>query len=168
MVDNRYRVNAGSLFSLQYHLGWCPKYRKRILTNALEKRLRKLLKELKFTFWLVQNFGLIGVGNLHGKGLASGMLAKSVHDVAWAAFFSKLAYKAENAGRRLIAVNPRGTSQTCLCGARVWKELSDREHACAACGLIANRDHVSAQVVLQRARMSPAYRNVAERIACVV
>ena|SRR5208282_804673 len=102
MVDNRYRVNADALFSLKYHLGWCPKYRKRILTNALEKRLRKLLKELKFTFWLVQNFGLIGVGNLHGKGLASGMLAKSVHDVAWAAFFSKLAYKAENAGRRLM------------------------------------------------------------------
>ena len=45
MVDNRYRVNAGSLFSLQYHLGWCPKYRKRILTNALEKRLRKLLHQ---------------------------------------------------------------------------------------------------------------------------
>jgi REP element-mobilizing transposase RayT len=35
MVDNRYSVNAGSVFSLQYHLVWCPKYRKRILVNAL-------------------------------------------------------------------------------------------------------------------------------------
>jgi dihydrofolate reductase len=34
------------------------------------------------------------------KGLASGMLAKSVHDVAWASFFSKLAYKAETLGAR--------------------------------------------------------------------
>jgi hypothetical protein len=34
MVDNRYRVNAGSVFSLKYHLVWCPKYRKRILVNA--------------------------------------------------------------------------------------------------------------------------------------
>jgi putative transposase len=53
MVDNRYRVNAGSVFSLKYHLVWCPKYRKRILTNALEKRLRELLyrkaKEIKAT-----------------------------------------------------------------------------------------------------------------------
>jgi putative transposase len=51
MVDNRYRVNAGSTFSLKYHLVWCPKYRKRILTGALEKRLRELLyqkaKEIK-------------------------------------------------------------------------------------------------------------------------
>jgi putative transposase len=53
MVDNRYRVNAASVFSLKYHLAWCPKYRKRILTNALEKRLRELLyqkaKEIKGT-----------------------------------------------------------------------------------------------------------------------
>src|ERR1700688_1068627 len=51
MVDYRYRVNAGSVFSLKYHLVWCPKYRKRILVNALEKRLRELLhrkaKEIK-------------------------------------------------------------------------------------------------------------------------
>jgi hypothetical protein len=51
MVDNRYRVNPGSVFSLQYHPVWCPKYRKRILVNALEKRLRELLyqkaKEIK-------------------------------------------------------------------------------------------------------------------------
>ena len=50
-MDNRYRVNAASVFSLQYHLVWCPKYRKGILVNALEKRLRELLyqkaKEIK-------------------------------------------------------------------------------------------------------------------------
>ena len=112
--------------------------------------------------------GSIAEEDLNVQGLAGGMLAKSVHDVAWAAFFSKLAYKAENAGRRLLAVNPRGTSQTCTCGAKVSKELSDREHLCTACGLLAPRDAVSAQVILQRARMSPSNRNVAERIACVV
>jgi putative transposase len=51
MVDNRYRVNAGSVFSLKYHLVWCPKYRKRILVDVLAKRLRGLLyqkaKEIK-------------------------------------------------------------------------------------------------------------------------
>jgi putative transposase len=104
---------------------------------------------------------------LNVKGLAGGMLAKSVHDVAWASFFSKLAYKAASAGRRLKAVNPRGTSQTCTCGAAVWKELSNREHVCTACGLVAPRDVVSAQVILQRARMSPSTRNVAAASACV-
>lgn len=43
MVDTRYRVNAGSVFSLKYHLVWCPKYRKRILIDVLERRLRELL-----------------------------------------------------------------------------------------------------------------------------
>src|ERR1700674_2185464 len=47
-----------------------------------------------------------------------------------------------------FAVDPRGTSQTCVCGAKVPKRLSDREHVCTACGLMASRDHVSAQVIL--------------------
>jgi putative transposase len=140
------------------------------LLQKIHQRIKNQRSEFqhKFTFWLVQNFGVIAVEDLNVKGLAGGMLAKSVHDVSWAAFFSKLTYKAENAGRALKAVNPRGTSQTCMCGAKVWKELSDREHVCTACGLIAPRDVVSAQVILQRARMSPSNRNVAERIACVV
>jgi len=116
----------------------------------------------KFSFWLVKNFGTIAIEDLNIKGLAAGMLAKSVHDVAWGAFFQKLAYKAANAGRRLIAVNPNGTSQTCLCGAKVWKELSERVHTCTACGLIAPRDVVSAQLILQRARISPSSANVSE------
>jgi len=140
------------------------------LLQKIHQRIKNQRHEFqhKFTFWLVQNFGVIAVEDLNVKGLAGGMLAKSVHDVSWAAFFSKLTYKAENAGRVLQAVNPRGTSQTCTCGAKVWKELSDREHLCTACGLLAPRDVVSAQVILQRARMSPSNRNVAERIACVV
>jgi Transposase IS200 like len=51
MIDTRYRVNAGSVYALKYHLVWCPKYRKRILIDVLEKRLRQLLyqkaKEIK-------------------------------------------------------------------------------------------------------------------------
>ena len=35
-------------------------------------------------------------------------------------------------------------SQHCPCGARVDKRLSDRVHQCAACGLVADRDEVSA------------------------
>jgi putative transposase len=61
------------------------------------------------------------------------MLSKAVQDVGWASFFSKMAYKAESAGRTLIKVNPAGTSQTCLCGATVRKLLSDRVHVCMEC-----------------------------------
>jgi putative transposase len=140
------------------------------LLQKIHQRIKNQRHEFqhKFTFWLVRNFGVIAVEDLHVKGLACGMLAKSVHDVSWASFFSKLAYKAESAGRTLKLVNPSGTSQTCTCGGKARKELSDREHVCTACGLIAPRDVVSAQVILQRARMCPSNRNVAERVACVV
>ncbi|MGW1799312.1 zinc ribbon domain-containing protein [Streptomyces sp. NPDC001984] len=37
-------------------------------------------------------------------------------------------------------------SQTCLCGQRIPKTLSDRIHACPDCGLVADRDMVSAAV----------------------
>jgi putative transposase len=122
----------------------------------------------KLSHSLVQKYGVIAVEALNVKGLAGGMLAKSVHDAGWAGFISMLAYKAEYAGRQLIHVNPRGTSQTCVCGAAVPKRLSDREHVCTACGLIADRDHVSAQVILQRAGTQPLDANVSEVMLCVV
>lgn len=79
-----------------------------------------------------------------------------------------LAYKAERAGRKLIAINPRGTSQMCVCGASVPKRLSDRKHVWTASGLMANRDQVSAQVILQRAGAQPLDANVTEVTLCVV
>jgi putative transposase len=96
---------------------------------------------------LVNAYGIISVEDLNIKGLASGMLAKPVNDAGWSAFIAKLAYKAAEAGRKLMSVDPRGTSQTCLCGAAVPKTLSQRWHQCPACGLSAARDHVSAQLI---------------------
>jgi len=98
---------------------------------------------------LVNTYGIIAVEDLNLKGLSSGMLAKSVNDAAWGAFINKLAHKAADAGREVVHVNPRGTSQACLCGTPVPKTLSQRWHECPACGLSAARDHVSAQLILR-------------------
>jgi putative transposase len=116
---------------------------------------------------LVNEYGLIAVEDLNVKGLAGGMLAKSVHDAGWSMFIAMLSYKAESAGRVLVKVDPRGTSQTCLCGQRVAKTLADRWHDCPACGLSASRDHVSAQVLLQRAGNRPSGVNVEVAVSCV-
>ena len=126
-----------------------------MLLQKVYARIRRLRNEFhhRQSFKLISGFGTIGIENLNVKGLASGKHSKSVHDAGWASFFSKVAYKAESAGRNLIKVNPAGTSQTCLCGANVRKLLSDREHDCTECRLIAPRDSVSAQVIRQRARM---------------
>ena len=44
-MDQRYAKNAGAVFSLKYHLVWCPKYRRAVLVDAVERRLRELLTE---------------------------------------------------------------------------------------------------------------------------
>ena len=116
---------------------------------------------------LVNEYGVIAVEDLNVKGLASGMLAKSVHDAGWSMFFAMLVYKAESAGRRVIQVDPRGTSQTCVCGQRVAKTLADRWHDCPVCGLSASRDQVSALVILSRARCGLSGANVEDVVSCV-
>lgn len=114
---------------------------------------------------LIRENGLIAVEDLNIKGLARGMLAKSVNDAAWSTFINMLAYKAESAGRVLVKVDPRGTSQTCTCGAEVRKTLAQRWHLCLSCGLSADRDHVSAQIIL--ARGEPSGANVDVLMSCV-
>jgi len=98
---------------------------------------------------LVNQFGKIFVEDLSVQGLSRGMLSKAVNDASWAFFRAKLAYKAEEAGRQLVKVDHWGTSQCCLCGAKVPKKLSDREHVCTQCGLIGTRDQVSAMEILR-------------------
>ncbi len=102
---------------------------------------------------VVQQYGLIAVEALNVKGLAGSMLAKSVHDAGWSQFLSILAVKAAEAGRRLIEVNPAGTTQRCSgCGEHVPKTLAQRTHACPSCGLVLGRDLNAAHNVLRLAQ----------------
>ena len=45
MSSERYRKNAASVYNLNLHFVWCPKYRKPVLTGAVEARLKELLHE---------------------------------------------------------------------------------------------------------------------------
>jgi putative transposase len=45
-VNRRYAKNAGAVFTLKFHLVWCPKYRRPVLVGAVEKRLIALLREI--------------------------------------------------------------------------------------------------------------------------
>lgn len=44
-MTDRYARNASAVFSLKYHLVWCPKYRREVLTGKIEARLRRLIIE---------------------------------------------------------------------------------------------------------------------------
>ena len=75
-------------------------------------------------------------------------LNKSIGDVAWSQFTQYTVYKAEDAGRTVVFVDPRNTSKRCSrCGQLVEKKLSDRVHRCS-CGLVLDRDENAAINIL--------------------
>ena len=45
MPRNKYAKNAGAVYSLKYHLVWCPKYRRPVLVGKVADRLKSLLEE---------------------------------------------------------------------------------------------------------------------------
>jgi putative transposase len=49
-MDSRYAQNAGAVYSLKYHMVWCPKYRRPVLVDAVADRLRGLLTEKSAEF----------------------------------------------------------------------------------------------------------------------
>ena len=104
---------------------------------------------------LTRRFGWIAIEKLNVNGLAGGMLAKEVNDVAWGRLIKMLRYKAAKAGGVVIEVDPRFTSQICPeCGAIEKKELSQRVHSCP-CGCVLDRDVAAAKVILHRAGNGP-------------
>ena len=42
----RYSKNAGAVFSLKFHIVWCPKYRRSVLTPPVDARLKQLIGEV--------------------------------------------------------------------------------------------------------------------------
>lgn len=77
-------------------------------------------------------------------------LNRSILDAGLAQFIRILTDTAESAGRLVVMVDPRGTSQECSdCGATVTKTLRQRWHSCP-CGAEYHRDHNAARNVLHR------------------
>jgi len=105
---------------------------------------------------LVRENDLIAIEDLNVRGLVRSMLARDVNDAGWATFTTLLIEKAESAGRTVVKVDPRHTSQACSsCGAIVPKALSVRTHDCPHCGLVLDRDVNAARIVLHRAGNCP-------------
>jgi putative transposase len=88
------------------------------------------------------------------KATAKAELNKSILDVGWGHFQAMVAYKAEEAGRQLVVVNPRRTSQTCAACGYVHKDSrKGTVFRCVSCG---HRDHadVNAAVNILRAGLA--------------
>ena len=125
------------------------------LLHCLEKEKNLITHGPKI---LVEENDIIVVEKLQIRNMIKNHhLAKSISDAGWGQFIQILKYKAENAGKEVIEVNPKGTSQTCsVCGNIVKKDLSIRIHNCPFCSSILNRDYNAALNILQKAWIEPS------------
>jgi putative transposase len=82
-------------------------------------------------------------------------LNRSIHDAGWGVFLGILHAKAESAGRVVIEVDPRHTSQRCAeCGhVAAGNRVSQAEFRCVKCGHEAHAD-VNAAVNILRAGLA--------------
>jgi putative transposase len=86
----------------------------------------------------------------NGAAAKSG-LNKSIHDAGWGIFLRVLSAKAESAGRHVVAVDPRHTSQRCAqCGhVAAGNRVNQAEFRCLACGHQAHADVNAARNILR-------------------
>ena len=82
-------------------------------------------------------------------------LNRSILDAGWGVFLNVLRAKAESAGRVIVEVNPRHTSQRCTqCGhTTAGNRVSQAVFRCVSCGHTAHAD-VNAAVNILRAGLA--------------
>jgi putative transposase len=91
---------------------------------------------------LVNKYGTICFEDLNiNEMVKNHIYSKGILDAAWSKLVQYTTYKAEDAGRIVVLVNPKNTSQMCSkCGMIVTKDISVRVHKCPHCGYKADRD----------------------------
>ena len=105
----------------------------------------------------VNGYQTIAIENVQPANMVQNhALARAISDASWGTLRSLLSYKAEDAGRHLVAVPPHYTSQRCSrCKGHVQKSLSVRTHVCPSCGYVADRDTNAALNILCAAQKGP-------------
>ena len=112
--------------------------------NFSHQESRKLVNEYQLIV-----FEDLNISDMQSK--KNKVVNRGIADVAWNQFVLFTAYKAECAGRGVVLVDPKNTTQMCSgCGEIVPKDLSVRKHDCPHCGLSIGRDLNAALNILAR------------------
>jgi putative transposase len=112
--------------------------------NFAHQESRKLVNSYQFIA-----FEDLNVAGMQAKG--NKVINRGIADVAWHQFVQFTTYKAVEAGRGVVRVDPKNTTQMCSgCGEIVPKDLSVRKHDCPHCGLKLGRDQNAALNILAR------------------
>src|SRR5262249_9194428 len=113
------------------------KRRKKAVRLLAKKHLKVKRQRRDFHFKearkLVDEYQSITVEDLNIKGMVRNhYLAKNISDAGWGQFIMIVVFKAEEAGRTVIKVNPSYTSQECSrCGHRNQITLATRIYRCS-------------------------------------
>ena len=111
---------------------------------------------------LVNDYSLIALEELASRGMSNKDfgLGRSINDAGWNMFTNMIAYKAEEAGCKVVFVDPKNTTQECSsCHEIVKKDLTERMHNCPFCGISINRDLNAARNILKRATVGTTESN---------
>jgi len=101
------------------------------LTNQRNDFLHKLSR------YYVNNYDIIAIEKLNISNMTKNhFLADKILDASWSKFFQYLSYKAADAGKQILEVNPRGTSK-----GLTWKQK--------------DRDYISANRILYKGMGQP-------------
>ena len=137
------------------------KGRKKAVRLLAKKHLKVKRQRRDFHFKearkLVDQYQSIKVEDLNILGMVKNHhLAKSISDAGWGEFIMIVIFKAEEAGRKVIKVNPAYTSQDCSrCGHRNSIKLATRIYECSQCRLVIDRDRNGAKRIEQKGRAGP-------------
>jgi putative transposase len=97
---------------------------------------------------------------------AKAALNREILAAGWGQLLRFIAYKAEEAGRETIAVNPRHTSQTCAeCGHVDSRNRDATAFVCRRCGYVAHADVNAARNILRAGLAQRSKRKADERAA---
>ena len=144
------------------------KQRRAVLANLQDReRVRNRNECHRLTTDIVRSYGLVAIEDLNIKNMSASAkgtieepgkhvrlkngLNRSINEQTWGTIRQQLTYKAEWAGRQLVVVDPRQTSQTCSrCGVVDKKARIAKRYECTFCGLLMDADVNAAINILHR------------------
>lgn len=153
-----YQKEQKNLAKVQRKLSVCEKgspdqKRAKKVVARVHERIKNKREDFvqKLSCNLVNQYGTICFENLNVKNMVQNPdYSKGILDAAWSKLIQYTTYKAEEAGRVVVLVNPKNTSQMCSrCGLIVAKGISERIHNCPYCGYVADRD-INAAINIMR------------------